>query len=74
MSDNRTTKRCSLCRIAGTPDEIKAPAGHIRDDAARGRYPGSDPAKIALHSYGLEYPSKVVCRDCYRTLLKVFSD
>lgn len=74
MPDKRKTKHCSLCSIAGNPEEIKAPAAHIQDEAAHGHFPGSDSARIAVYSYGLEYPSKVVCRDCYQTLLRVFSD
>jgi hypothetical protein len=74
MSEKRKTRQCSLCRMEGSPDEIKAPAAHIRDDISCGRFPGSDTARLAVQSYGLEYPSKVVCQGCFRTLLKVFSD
>lgn len=74
MPDKRKTRHCSLCRTAGSPDEIKAPAAYIQDDSARGLHPGADTARMAVYSYSLEYPSKVVCRDCYRTLLDVFSD
>lgn len=74
MNDNLSSRHCSLCRVAGTPCEIKAPSAHIQDDSARGCNPGSDPARLAIYSYGLEYPGKVFCRDCFQTLLKVFAD
>ena len=74
MSDNRQTTRCSLCHVVRSSAEIKSPAAHIREDSSHGRFPGSDPARLAVQSYGMEYPSKVVCRDCFQTLLKVFSD
>lgn len=65
-------KQCCLCGREGSSKEIKSVGTYCLDDRDATVSPLDFIARMRVESYGIEYPEKLFCRECFEKLSKIF--